>query len=145
MTTGRREDYINPIVGGSVSWRSVQSSDLGSEVAWDDWQQGGYEINTRRCANIQGVNWIGTKVRGYPTISNMHVVNTFITKVEEKVPVEHRVPLMDVSLQSTSARWCTTHRNSLSWWEDIAKALRTRFHEASGPQFKEKYQGILTP
>ena len=44
MTTEKREDYINPIAGGSVRWRSVQSSDLGSEIAWDDWQWGGYEI-----------------------------------------------------------------------------------------------------
>ena len=24
ITTGTREDYINPIVDGSVSWRSIQ-------------------------------------------------------------------------------------------------------------------------
>jgi len=33
MTASRREDYINPIAGGSVSWRSIHSSDLGSEIA----------------------------------------------------------------------------------------------------------------
>lgn len=131
MTIGRREDYINPTTGVIVSCRSIQSSNLGSELGWDDWKQGGYEINTRRCANIQGVNWIGTEVRGYPTLSNIHAVNTFITNMEEKLPIEHRVPLMDISLQSTSARWWATHHNSLSRWEDIARALRTRFHEAS--------------
>ena len=135
MKAGKRKYYINPTTGGTIRWRSVQSSNLGSEIAWDDWQQGGYEINTRRCANIWGFNWIGTELRGYPTISNMHAVNTFITKVEEKVPIEHRVPLMDVALQSMSARWWATHRDSLPLWEDVAKTLRTRFHEASGPQF----------
>ena len=35
MIVGKREYYINPIAGGTVSWRSVQSSDLGSEIAWE--------------------------------------------------------------------------------------------------------------
>ena len=56
MTERKREGYINPTMGGTISWRSVQSSELGSEIAWDDWQQVGYENNTRICANIQGVN-----------------------------------------------------------------------------------------
>ena len=37
MTAGRREDYINPTAEDSVSWRRIQSSELGSEIAWDDW------------------------------------------------------------------------------------------------------------
>ena len=37
MTAGRREDYINPIAEGFVSWRSIQSSELGMEIAWDYW------------------------------------------------------------------------------------------------------------
>ena len=113
MTAGKGEDYINSTTRGTISWRSVQSFDLASKIAWDDWQRGGYETNTRRCANIRGVNRIGTEVRGYPTLSNMHVVNTFIAKVEEKVPIEHRVPIMDVALQSMSERWWVNHRKSL--------------------------------
>jgi len=35
----------------------------------------------RRCANIERINWIGTEVRDYPTLSNMNIVNTFITKI----------------------------------------------------------------
>ena len=65
MTTGRREDYIKSMEAGSISWRSIQSSKLGSETAWDDWQQGGYETNTRRCANFGRVNWIGTEHTQY--------------------------------------------------------------------------------
>ena len=41
MTVGKQDDYINPTTTGYVSWRSVQSSELGSELAWEDWQQGG--------------------------------------------------------------------------------------------------------
>jgi len=44
LTAGKREDYINPRVKGSVSWRSIQSSEAGSKAAWDAWQQEGYEI-----------------------------------------------------------------------------------------------------
>ena len=36
MTAGKREDYINLTATGSVSWRSVQSSELGLELAWED-------------------------------------------------------------------------------------------------------------
>jgi hypothetical protein len=35
VTSGMREDYINPIVDGSVSWRSRQSMDEDSKLAFD--------------------------------------------------------------------------------------------------------------
>jgi hypothetical protein len=43
ITTGMRPDYINPTADGSVSWRSIQSADEDSELAFDSWQQGSYE------------------------------------------------------------------------------------------------------
>ena len=98
MTAGKREDYINLTATSSVSWRSVQSSELGSELAWEDWQQGGYETSTQRCAKISRVHWIGAKIREYPTLSNMHAVNTFIAKVEDTVPKGSRIPLLDIAL-----------------------------------------------
>lgn len=36
MIAGKRDDYIKPTVTGSVSWQSLQSSKLGSELAWED-------------------------------------------------------------------------------------------------------------
>ena len=114
-------------------------------MAWDDWKQGGYEINTRICANVLEVNWIGTEVRGYTTLSNMHAVNTFIKKVEENVPIEHRVPLMDVALQSTSERWRANNHSSLLLWEDVARILRTRFHKLQDENSSKSTKGILTP
>ena len=98
MTAGKREDYINPTATGSVSWRNVQSSELGSELAWEDWQQGGYETNTRRCANISRVHWFAAEIREYPTLSNMQAVNTFIQKVEDIVPKGSMIPLLDIAL-----------------------------------------------
>ena len=75
----------------------------------------------------------------------MNFVNTFIEKVEEKVLIEHRVPLMDVALQTMSARWWSNHCNSLLVWEDVSTTLRARFKEDEGPQFIEKYQGDSDP
>jgi hypothetical protein len=37
VTTGIREDYINPTVDGSVSWRSIQLADGYSKLAFDSW------------------------------------------------------------------------------------------------------------
>jgi hypothetical protein len=38
-----RLDYINPTADGSISWRSIESADEDSEVAFDSWHQGSYE------------------------------------------------------------------------------------------------------
>jgi hypothetical protein len=43
ITVGKRPDYINPTVDGSVSWRSIQFVDKDSKVAFDSWKQGSYE------------------------------------------------------------------------------------------------------
>lgn len=37
VTTGKREDYVNPTAGGFVSWRSIQSSETGSQATLDAW------------------------------------------------------------------------------------------------------------
>jgi hypothetical protein len=47
ITTGMRPDYINPTADGSVSWRSIQSADEDSKLAFDSWQQGSYERFSR--------------------------------------------------------------------------------------------------
>lgn len=39
LTAGRQEDYINPTVDGSVSWRSIHSFDSDSEEAMSNWQE----------------------------------------------------------------------------------------------------------
>jgi hypothetical protein len=62
ITAGTRNDYINPTADGSVSWRSIQSTDEDSELAFDSWQQGSYEIFSRRCATVRMTRWIGTRL-----------------------------------------------------------------------------------
>jgi hypothetical protein len=45
-----REDYINPMMDGELSWRSVKSYDTDSEDAMERWKNKLYEVSTRRCA-----------------------------------------------------------------------------------------------
>jgi hypothetical protein len=37
ITTRRSEGFINPTFDGSVSWRSIQSMDEDSELAFNSW------------------------------------------------------------------------------------------------------------
>ena len=75
----------------------------------------------------------------------MQAVNTFIAKVEDRVPAEIQIPLLDVALQSTSERWWKNHRNTLLRWECVADALRARFKEDEGPSSMLKYHGTSDP
>ena len=75
----------------------------------------------------------------------MNVVNTFIAKIEDKVPVDYKVLLMDVGLQSTSIRWWSNHCNSLSRWDKVAATLKARFKEEEEPHFTKKHQGDSDP
>lgn len=110
LMTRKREDYINPIIGGSVSWRSIQSLEFGSEVAWNAWQQGGYEIDTRHCAKICRINGIGAEVRNYPTLHDIDSVDTFLNKVDKNIREDHKVPLLDIALHATPVRWWKAHQ-----------------------------------
>jgi hypothetical protein len=40
MTTGTKQEYKNPTIDGSISWRIIQSRDKDLEMAFDSWQQG---------------------------------------------------------------------------------------------------------
>jgi hypothetical protein len=48
-----REDYINPIVYGKLSWRRVKSYDIDLEDVMERWKVKLYEFYTRRCAKPQ--------------------------------------------------------------------------------------------
>lgn len=37
FSAGKREDYINPIVHGSISWIIIRNTKVSSEVEWNDW------------------------------------------------------------------------------------------------------------
>jgi hypothetical protein len=67
ITTRMRLDYINPTADGSISWRSIHSAEEDLEITFDSWQQGSYEIFSRRCTTIRATRWIGTEIRDHPT------------------------------------------------------------------------------
>jgi len=85
LTAGKREDYIKPMAGGSVSWRSIQISETGSEATSDAWQQGGYELTTRRCAMISRVNRGEMEIVDYPRYHGLEPVDTFLNRVDREM------------------------------------------------------------
>jgi hypothetical protein len=127
LTTGKRANYINPTIDGSVSWRSIQSSDIDFEEALNDWKQRWNEISTRCCATIRVVRWIGTELRNPPVYDGTSDVNSFLTTMEHKAVEEYRIPVMDISLRATPAQWWATHKETLPSWDLVKIAMQHRF------------------
>ena len=98
VTSRMREEYINPIVYGSISWRSMQSTDEDSELTFDSWQQGSYEIFSRRRATVSETRWVGTEVREHPVYDGTSGLDIFLLSMEEKVVEDQRISMMDLSL-----------------------------------------------
>ena len=72
-------------------------------------------------------------------------MNTFIAKVEDKVPEGSRIPLLDITLQSTSDRWWKNHRTTLSYWSCTTQDLKARFKEDEGPRSGHRYKAPSDP
>jgi hypothetical protein len=49
---GSREYYVNPMVDGELSWRSLDSYDIDSDDTMERWHLIIYEVSTRRCMQI---------------------------------------------------------------------------------------------
>jgi hypothetical protein len=47
--TGCREYYVNTMVDGEMSWRSVHSYDTDLENSMERWKNKIYDVSTRRC------------------------------------------------------------------------------------------------
>jgi hypothetical protein len=103
VTTGTRYDCINPTVHGSVSWRSIWSVDKDSKLDFDSWQQGSYEIFSRRCSNVRVTRWVGTEVREHPVYNDTSELYRFLLSMEEKVVEYQRILVLDVAFQNTPA------------------------------------------
>jgi hypothetical protein len=123
VTTGMREDYINPTTDGSVSWRSIQSADEDSELAFDSWQQGSYEIFSRRCTTVRETRWVGTEVREHPIYDGTSELDIFLVSMEENIAEDQRISVLDLALQDTPARWWTSHKALIKNWEDVKQAI----------------------
>jgi hypothetical protein len=129
VIAGTREDYINPTVDGSVSWRSIQSVNEDSEMAFDSWQQGSYEIFSRICATIRETRWVGTEVREHPVYDGTSGPDIFLLNMEEKVAEAQRISVLDLSLQDTRTKWWANHKSLLKNWDDVKKAIKYRFQD----------------
>lgn len=101
LTIGKREENINPTAGGSISWRSIQSLETSSEAAWDAWQQGGYELNTRCCAMVTQVNWIGMEIGDYPKYYGLEPMDTFWNRVDQEIMEDQKIPFIDIAFMAT--------------------------------------------
>ena len=44
ITPGKRDDYINPIMNASLSWRSIHSFDTDIEESIKEWKNTIYEV-----------------------------------------------------------------------------------------------------
>ena len=129
VTAGIREDYINHIIDGSVSWRSIQSVDEDSELAFDSWKQGSYERYSRRCTTVRETRWVGTKVKEHPTYDGTSGLDIFLLNMEENVVEDQRISVLYLSLQDTPARWWANHKALVENWEDVKQDIQYRFQD----------------
>jgi hypothetical protein len=49
---GNHKYYVNPMMDGELSWRSVKSYEIDSDDTLERWQKKLYEISKRRCTCI---------------------------------------------------------------------------------------------
>jgi hypothetical protein len=110
VTEGMREDYINPTVDGSVSWRSIQSVDEDSELVFDSWQQGSYEIFSRRCAMLEKLDGLELRSENTRYMMVTSELDNFLVSMEEKIVEDQRISVLDLALQDTPSRWWTNHK-----------------------------------
>jgi hypothetical protein len=128
VTRGTREDYINSIADGSVSWRSIQSTNEDSELAFDSSQQGSYKIFSRRCAIVRATRWVGIEVKEHPIYGGTSRLDRFFLSMEENLVDDQRISVLDLSLHETPARWWANHKALLKNWDDVKQAIKYRFH-----------------
>jgi len=121
-----RPDYINPTTDGYVSWRSIQSTEEDSELAFG-WQHGSYEIISIIFSTIRATRWIGTEMRDHPTYNGTSYLNSFLTDIDTKYVPYKRILVLETTLKDTPSRWWATHIASLLYWEDAKRAIRCKF------------------
>jgi hypothetical protein len=105
VIAGMREYYINPNAEGSVIWRSIQSTDEYSELTFESWQQGSYEIFLRRHTTVKETRWVGTEVREHPIYDGNLELDSFMVSMEENIAKDQMISVFHLSLHDTIVRW----------------------------------------
>jgi hypothetical protein len=79
-TTAREEDYVKLTADGVLSWRSITSCALDSDMGLENWQQRLHKVSTRICERIDNiVRWIGTEIREPPSFHGVNDLEEFLT------------------------------------------------------------------
>ena len=87
--TYARDDYVNPMTGGKMSWWSISSLTSYSSEALENWQDQMHEISMRKCARITCyVRRVGIEASELHACACLLILASFLTKFEEKV-TEH--------------------------------------------------------
>jgi hypothetical protein len=73
------------------------------------------------------LRWVGTEVREPPTFYGLNDLEEFLMKYEVEVMENQILPVLDISLKSTPARWWGTHKANINNWFQCKRLLRIRF------------------
>jgi hypothetical protein len=101
--------------------------DEDSKLEFDSFQQGSYEIFSRRCTTVMENRWVATKVKEHPVYDGTSGLDSFLLSIEEKVVEDQRISVLDLSLQDTPARWWANHKDLLNNLDDVKQAIKYRF------------------
>ena len=78
MTT-TQDDYINPTIDGTLSWRYTSSYTSNSKAGLENWKNRMHEISGRRCAHLtKSLPCIGTEVCEDPTFDGLTSIQKFL-------------------------------------------------------------------
>jgi hypothetical protein len=56
--------------------------DEDSKLTFESWQQGSYEIFSRRCTTVRATRWVGTKFREHPRYYGTSELDSFLVSME---------------------------------------------------------------
>jgi len=143
--TTHTEDYINPIVDGNLSKRSISSCTSNFDEGLENWQQRLHEVFVRICARItKSMCWVGTKVCELPLFDGLSDVEILFVELEIFVVEQKRILALDASLRDTPARWWAAHKNSIQDWSQCKRLIKIRFGETS-EYVSGQYSGKTNP
>ena len=142
-TTMHKEDYINPIPYGMISWRSIISYASDSDMWLKKWKQRLHELSTIRCARmVWALRWIGLEVREPPTFYGMNDLEEVLMKFEFEIVESQRSPVLYISLKATPTHWWGTHMDKINNWFQCKRLLCIRCGAKQGHKYQGIYDGI---
>ena len=78
-----QDDYINPTIDGTLSWRYASSCTSDSEEGLENWQNIMHEISGRQCVHLtKSLCWIGTEVCRVPVFDGLFEIQEFLQDYE---------------------------------------------------------------